>query len=446
VARTDLTIIGSTGLNRAGGRVYEEYLRELAGDRWRRVLREMMDQDPVIGAVLFAVEMLIRQVDWSLPPASDDPKAVEAAQFVEECLDDMEMTWPDTLAEILSFLGWGWSYFEIVYKMRGGDSRDARRKSKFGDGRIGWRKWGIRSQESFDEWDFDEDGTVKGLWQLPPPDYRRRYIPIDKALHFRATSRKGNPEGRSILRNAYRPWYFLKHIQNIEGIGIERDLAGLPVAYVPPEVLTPNRTADYQAIYDAIKDIVTNIRRDEQEGVIWPMQYDENGKPRYELKLLSTGGTRQFDTDKVINRYKSEIAMSVLADFILLGHEKVGSFALADSKTNLFSVALGAWLDAIAATINNKAIPDLLRLNGYDVSLAPKLAHGDVESVDLTGLGDYISKITGAGVTLDDEEKRWLKRQAGMPVAEEGEQEEAAPELARPELDESAANSSEVAP
>jgi hypothetical protein len=47
VARTDLTIIGSTGLNRAGGRVYEEYLRELAGDRWRRVLREMMDQDPV---------------------------------------------------------------------------------------------------------------------------------------------------------------------------------------------------------------------------------------------------------------------------------------------------------------------------------------------------------------------------------------------------------------
>ena len=36
-----------------------------------------------------------------------------------------------------------------------------------------------------------------------------------------------------------------------------------------------------------------------------------NGKPLYDLKLLTTGGSRQFDTDKVIQRYDHRIAMSL---------------------------------------------------------------------------------------------------------------------------------------
>ncbi|MGI6498023.1 MAG: hypothetical protein ACOX0U_04265 [Oscillospiraceae bacterium] len=50
---------------------------------------------------------------------------------------------------------------------------------------------------------------------------------------FRTKSRKGSPEGRSILRNAYRSWYFKRRIQEIEGIGIERDLAGFPTLTAP---------------------------------------------------------------------------------------------------------------------------------------------------------------------------------------------------------------------
>lgn len=50
---------------------------------------------------------------------------------------------------------------------------------------------------------------------------------------FRTESVKDNPEGRSILRNAYRSWYFKRRIQEIEAIGIERDLAGLPVIHAP---------------------------------------------------------------------------------------------------------------------------------------------------------------------------------------------------------------------
>lgn len=136
----------------------------------------------------------------------------------------------------MSFLTFGWSFHEIVYKRRAGNSRDPRLNSKYTDGLIGWQKLPIRSQETLFRWEYDDHDNLTGMTQLPPPKYVMATIPIDKALHFRTKSRKNNPEGRSILRSAYRAWYFKRRIQEIEGVGIERDLAGLPTLTAPPGV------------------------------------------------------------------------------------------------------------------------------------------------------------------------------------------------------------------
>ncbi len=76
--------------------------------------------------------------------------------------------------------------------------------------------------------------------------------------------------------------------------------------------------------------MVKSIRRDEYEGLVLPHGF--------EFELVSTGGARQFDTNAIINRYDAKIAMTVLADFIMLGHQKVGSFALSSDKTELFQL------------------------------------------------------------------------------------------------------------
>ena len=149
---------------------------------------------------------------------------------------------------------------------------------------------------------------------------------------FRTRSRKDNPEGRSILRNAYRSWYFKRRIQEIEGIGIERDLAGLPVIHAPEGIDIWDETMeDYTRIRAGMESMVKSIRRDEMEGVVLPHGF--------ELELLSTGGTRQFDTNAIIERYDTRIAMTVLADFIFLGHQQNGSWALSSDKTELFAMA-----------------------------------------------------------------------------------------------------------
>jgi hypothetical protein len=246
-------------------------------------------------------------------------------------------------------------------------------------------------------------------------------IPIEKSLHFVTKKRKNNPEGKSILRNAYRSWYFKKNIQNIEGIGMERDLAGLPVIWCPPNLLSKDASAEDKAILETLKKIVTSVKRDEQEGIIMPMAYDEQNNKMFDFSLMSSGGTRQFDTSAIIQRYDRGMATSVLADFILLGHEKVGSFALASSKTHMFSVAIGAWLDSIADVFNRYAIPRLFKLNSFPVDIElPKIVHGDIETVDLNELGSFIGQMSGAGAALfpDEELENHLRRQAGLPMSD----------------------------
>ena len=390
LARNLFGEIGTTGLNAAHGTLGEEFLRELQGPRGMRVYREMAHNDAIVGAMLFAIEQLARQVKWLVSPARKGENASErVAALVRTALfEDMSTTWQDTLTEILSMLPYGWAWLEVIYKQRGGDVEDPARRSKFTDGQTAWRKWAIRAQDSLHEWRFDPEGGIQAIVQrVGFSDIR--VIPIAKSLLFRTNTFNNNPEGRSILRNAYRSWYFKRRTEEVEGIGIERDLAGYPVFKVAADGPDLWNEADEKAVAlrKKIEKIVKNIRRDAQEGLVLPAWLD--------FSLVASASRRAFDTNGVITRYDQRIAMTTLSDFILLGHDRVGTFALSTDKTHLFSAALGGYLDAIVQVINTHAIPVLLRLNGEPPELAPKLEHGRIEQRDLVALATYVKELRG---------------------------------------------------
>lgn len=401
--------IGRVGQRRYGGIFYEEFLSELRGRKGAEVFTEMSNNDETIGAILFAIEMLVRQASWNVEPGGSTAKDREAAEFVKSCMDDMQQTWIDTISEILSFLTYGWSFHEIVYKRRMGRTKDNRTSSKYDDGLIGWMKLPIRSQETLYQWEYDDQDNLIGMTQMPPPDFGLITIPMTKAMLFRTRSRKDNPEGRSILRTAYRSWYFKRRIQEIEGIGIERDLAGLPVITTPEGMdIWDKDDEDMNAIRTGLEAMVKNIRRDSTEGLVLPFGYT--------FELTSTGGSRQFDTNSIIARYDTKISQTVLADFIQLGHESVGSFALSSDKTDLFSMAICAFLDIICQTFNSQGIPALIDINGdhfAGVTDYPRLTHGDIEDVDLATVATFIKDMTSIGVIIPDESLEDYVRQLG---------------------------------
>jgi hypothetical protein len=423
VVKKKFVELGSTGLNRWAGQVEEEFLPQLKGRRAVQVYREMRDNDPVVGAVVFAVDMLLRQISWRTEPASQDWEDLKAEQLLKDCMEDMSHTWEDLVSEILSMLTFGWSWHEVVYKRRLGDVRNPQFRSKFNDGLIGWRKMPIRSQDTLVDWIFDDDGGVQALKQQAPPDMETHVIPISKSLLFRTNIHKNNPEGRSILRNAYRPWYFKKRMEEVEGIGIERDLAGLPVAWVPAEMLSPLADEADQQVVAMFKKMVRNVRRDEQEGLVLPLEYDpETKQPLYKFELLNSGGTRAINIDGAITRYEQRIAMTILADFILLGHEQTGSYALSVNKTGIFRTALNSWAQAIAEVFNRHEIPRLFALNGWThLKDFPKIVPGEVDPPDLSELGQFITQVSGSGMTLfpDPDLEDFIRQVAKLPEKSE---------------------------
>lgn len=395
--------VGRTGIQSNGGVISEEFLPQLRGAQGRKVLREMADNDPIIGGFITAFIEVISRLDWRI----DDPEEAEgtdseAAVFLQEALEDMSEDFQATLGNILTCLTYGWSFLEIVYKKRTGPNDKPSMNSKFSDGRIGWRKWAPRSQHSLVNWIMDEEGGVQGMHQVTTEGAFD--IPIEKALLFRVRSVNGNPEGRPVIRNCYRPWFFKKRIEEIEAIGIERDLAGMPVVRLPLSYFDQNASPQIKATLAAMENLVRNLKRNEVEGIVMPVAYDDNKNRIIDIELMSTGGTRQMDTDKVITRYDQRIAMAVLADFLLLGHEAVGSKALGSSKIDLWMLTVESVAKAVASVINTHAIPRLLRLNGIDTENPPQIGFGAVDSKDLAPIGTFLKDAVDAGILIPDRE------------------------------------------
>jgi hypothetical protein len=396
--------VGKTGLDYLLGNNMEEFLRELQSNVGVKTYKEMSSNDPTVGAVLFAIRQLIKQVEWDAKPASNNNEDIQAADFIRSNMHNMTIPWKQTINEILSKLVYGWSFHEVVYGLRGGN--------------VVWQKLPIRAQDSLYEWKFDENNDLEFFVQQPKPTFQRIEIPMEKGLLFRNNVYKNNPEGTSILRNAYLPWFFIKKIQVLEGIGIERDFAGIPLIRIPGKYMRDDAPPEERQVYTTYKSMLENMRLNKQAGLVLPTDRDRDGNFIYEASLISSPGQKQFDTTAIVNRYKLDIVTSVLADFLLLGQKAVGSYSLASTKTKLFAMAVGSIMDDIAEVFNRHAVPQLFAFNGAperQLKSLPKMWHGDIEDVDLDVLGNYIAKLAMTGVMFDENDENFLRSKAGLP-------------------------------
>lgn len=416
--KVDLSVVGGSGLKQYGGYIFEEQHPRLRGIRGPRLYKEMADNDAVIGAVLYVIRTWATQASWRAEPADESPEAADWATFIETAKDDCSHTWTSFISQIFASTPvYGWSLFETCYKRRNGRSDDPTQNSAYDDGYIGWRKFSIRGQDTLDKWEFDEDGGVQGMWQTVPNKPGCLFIPIAKSLLFRTEVYGDNPEGRSMLRPAFRSWWMVKRIQEIEAVGIERDLAGYPKMQVPLDLFSSTAGVDEKANLARCEKLVTDIRRDEREGAVVPSELDEEGMPTgYKLELMTTGGQRAINIDQVVRRYESRMAMTMLCEFILLGSDKTGSFSMHASKTDVFAVSLRTMLKNVEDVINRYAVARLCAINGCPVELTPKLVVGEVAPPPLGELGAFVQQVASAGMLIhDDATERALREVSGLP-------------------------------
>lgn len=387
--------IGDTGLNSTGwGETGDEFLREWqgAGEKARRV-REMLYNSPIVGALRMAIEMPIRAIEWQFvsDEGEDDPRLA----LLNDALAAMSHSWEDHITDALGFLWYGWSMFTITYQSDGQ--------------RVLWRKLRPLAPDTLQRWLIAPDGGMEGIQQWP--HLWPNPIPIERMVVYRFRRARGNPEGESLLRPAWPAWYYVKNIQQIEAIGIERDLAGLPRITLPEHADTSD-SDDPTTDVGRARQIVRNVRADEIGGLVLPFGW--------QFDLVSSSGPGKVDTDEVIGRYNRQMLMAALSQFLALGMDSIGALATFEGGTDFFTLTLNAVADTIGETFTKFAAARLLELNGY----APdgvRLEHSPAGDVQPAAIADALSKLTAAGaMTLTADDEVWLRGLFRMPKRDAG--------------------------
>ncbi len=407
--------LGGTGLHQYNGYLREEFLAELTGKKGAQYFEQMRRNDPAIGAAYMAISMLMRSSNHSI--SSNVPKHMQkkahekAAKFVEECIQDMEGRPEDWIEDACTSLTHGYALNEISFKTRDGKNSD------YNDGKVGIDNISSRSQISLESWEFDEHNRAKGYYHSPVWGSQQVYIPLWKSFHFRTSREHDNPEGYSFLRNSVRAYRQVNVVQYAEGIGAERNLAGLPMVEMPVG-------ASSDADYIRARNLVEKARRDEFAGVVLPPPRAPGEDFRWKFSLISSNNVGTgIDTDKIIRRLHSEMLISMLINFLSFGQggdSGGGGYAAGRVQGDFFQVAVSGLLASWEYEINEKLFKKLFKYNqfpGLKKNEYPVVKFSPISQRNMETVRNLIRDMSSVGF-LDNQGtdiENWLRGQLDLP-------------------------------
>lgn len=422
--RIRLSEYGTTGLKVYNGHIFEEDRKELRGLNWAKEVKKLQ-RDAVVASGVELLQMWILRGNPEIKPYSDDPEDIKKAEFIHQCLFDMEHSFDETMKDIVSYVWYGFAPLEKVYRKRLETAG-----SKYNDGLIGWRKLPIRSQDTIKEWKFTDDAReithmVQDINGVSAGDRLNRLlmlhsdgeieIPMNKVLNFRYNGTRGNPHGASPLKAAWGSWKYRTQLQIDEAIGVQRDLNGCPVMYIPAAYMSPDAKPEEKAVYEAAQRQVRNYQKNEQSGFVMPAVFDEISKQRlFSIEPLEVKGSTSHNTNEIIQRYNLEILTMLFADILVMGQSSTGSFALSGSKTNLVEMAVERRLKEIAATFKEDLFKQTFELNGWDAKRLPTLKFSFREDFDSDEFGKLIQRIASVEfMPRTPETVAWVMKASG---------------------------------
>jgi len=375
---------GATGTVAYMGRfVEDEYNPDLRGDKALKVYDQMRRSDGQVKAALLACELPLRQAEWQVKPASGSQQDRQIAEFIRRNLfQTMTITWDDFLRHVLLFYPFGFSVFEKVWEQVDGKSMGTDSGTKYR-----WRKLAPRLPKSIHEWKLDEEGGLAGVKQLTwkGSAYETVDIPVVKLLVFSLGREGSNYEGISLLRAAYKHWYLKDVLYKLDAMAAERHGVGLPYFKVPV-------MAD-DASWNNVSAIGESLHAHERQYVALGSDYE------FDLKGVSG---QLHDIMRSVEHHDLQIARSILAQFLNLGSQEVGSYALSQDQTSFFLMSLRAVGRNICNTINRYAIRQIVDYNWGPDTEAPQLTVTGLEVRNITEWEKAVLDMVTAGVILPD--------------------------------------------
>jgi len=364
-----------------------EFMTELSPPEGLTKYRVMRLNDPIIGGLILQIVGVMKRLRWTLDG--------ENTGFVMSQLNNLKGGVSELVGEIAEGFTYGFYLGELVWNTDGGDIVLVDIEPRYQP-----------SLYAIDPNGYVEQRTTSG----------NAKIPYTKCLHHVILSENRNPYGLSPLRHLYKPYYYKISIEAAESIGADRDLSGLPVLKAPDEfdftaadTESPHYDADVAATLSWAIDLVSNVRKDEQQGVVLPAGW--------ELSLVRGENRSSLPTTEIINRYNTEMAMGLLEVFL--------SMASSSSRANMeiylgnFLTACDSFASSIAASINTQVIKRICEYNG--LAAAPRITFSPARTANLENLASFVARLVKQHViTPSDGLEKALLAIADLPLDEAG--------------------------
>lgn len=398
-ASTDL-IGAEIGTMRSSWSSYmrEEYNGKLRGIEGLRVYDRMRRSDSAVRSSLKTIKTPVLGATWFVQPGDEDELSKEIASFVEKNLfHGMTYNWRWVLREALNSLDYGYYMFEKVWAV--GPFAGSRGPEL----RAFLKKLAPRHPLDVTDWNFDANGgpVSVNMYEAEPgmPDFRQ--IPIEKLAVFTYDGEAGDITGLSLLRSAYKHWYFKENAYRIDAIQKERHGIGVPVIILP-------MNADDKDIKKAI-NLARNIRVNENAYAVLPFGW--------ELKYLKLEGD-PVNVLATAEHHSKMVFQNVLAQ-AMWGSSFGVTNTDAVTSMDLFYKSVRQIAEEVADVINQYVIPQLVGFN-WDVDNLPQLkvrSLGDVR--ESRELSFAIRNHVGAGlIRPDDRLEEWARETIDAPPAD----------------------------
>lgn len=398
-------VLGTTGVRHYGGELYSnERDPRLSGVNKYLLFSEMMANTAIVGAGIRYFLNLLAKARWRVE-ASDpsDPVSVERAAWFKTQLTNLETPWPRVVKRAAMYKFYGFSIQEWTV---GKDEAT---------GYLTLRDVSPRPQATIYKWDIDSHGKVRGVIQRDPLTFTDIPLPRHKLLYVVDDALDTQPDGLGLLRHVVKAANRLQRLEDLEAMGYETDLRGIPLIQAPlallnelveKKVITEEAAS---ALLTPLEQFASNHIRAHNTGLLYDSSpytsADEAATPvantpQWAISLLRGGNQGLIEVSTAIKRINFEIARTLGVEALMLGSDGRGSFALSRDKTITFTLVVDGTLSEIAESVHDDIATPLWRMNGWDLSTLPVFRTDVIQFRDIESVANTLYRLAQAGVPV----------------------------------------------
>jgi hypothetical protein len=369
----------------------EEWNPKLRDKLGLREYYKMKRTDGIVRGALRMLKTPLQAGRWFIEPASDSTVDKNIAEFVSNNLfEGLNVSWSRVLDDILLMCEYGHMVMEKVFEF---DSQ----------GRIKLRKLAPRHPMDIQEWVYDVNGGPNGVimeplinndeWGITPPE--PIFIPIRKLAVFALEAEAGDLNGTSVLRSAYKHYFFKDTLYKIDAIQKERHGIGVPVIKLPPGYSDADKKS--------AENLGRNLRTNDRAHVVLP--------PNWDLIFAKLEG-QPVDCLSSIEHHNQMIQANVLTPFLTDSN-------VDPKSTDMFMKSTRYIGATIYDVFNLHIIPQLVNFNfrlGVNRSYPKLMVRRVGEWEDIRTMSFAFRNFVGSGAIVpDDPLEKFIRRELDLP-------------------------------